>query len=104
MRDFYGTMAQVLPVVLLALVWESKYFDELASRPRAARFWTLQRVRVYALMVVTAILADLSVCALVLAGAIPDSVGLRAGVVAGLLLGIASLLFRIFVHVINATR
>ncbi|MEV0619505.1 hypothetical protein AB0I81_39730 [Nonomuraea sp. NPDC050404] len=104
MRDFYATVAQVLPVVLLALVWDSKYFDGLSARQRNVRFWTLERVRNYALTVATVIIADLAVCLLVLAGTVPDSAWLRGVVIAGAVLGLASLLFRIFATIIANTR
>ena len=104
MRDFYATVAQVLPVVVLALVWESKYFEGLSAQQRNARFWTLWRVRIYALTVATVIIGDLAVCLLVLSGAVPDSIWLRGFVIAGVFLGLASLLFRIFATIITSTR
>ncbi|MEV4566106.1 hypothetical protein AB0K12_20280 [Nonomuraea sp. NPDC049419] len=104
MRDFYATVAQVLPVVLLAFVWDSKYFDGLSERQRNVRFWTLERVRIYALSVATVIIADLAVCLLVLAGTVPDSAGLRGVVIAGVALGLVSLLYRILATIITNTR
>src|SRR5215813_9011978 len=108
MRDFYGTVAQVLPVVILALVWESRYFEVLRARPRATRendpingvrFWTLPRVRVYSLVVASAIIIDVAVCLLVLAGVIQDNGVLRGVVLAGVIIGLMNLLYRIWVHV-----
>ena len=113
MRDFYGTVAQVLPVVVLALVWESRYFEILRARPRltrqhdpeeGVRFWTLHRVRIYSLTVATAIILDIAVCLLVLAGLIGDSPALRVLISAGVALGLVSLLYRIWVHVLDATQ
>ncbi len=110
MRDFYGTVAQVLPVVVLALVWESRYFEILRARPRqqdpqeGVRFWTLHRVRIYSLTVATTIILDIAVCLLVLAGLIGDSPALRVLVSAGVALGLVSLLYRIWVHVLDATQ
>ncbi|MEU4508437.1 hypothetical protein AB0G05_02980 [Nonomuraea wenchangensis] len=104
MRDFYATVAQVLPVVLLALVWESKYFDGLSGQQRNARFWTLGRVRIYALTVAATIVGDLTLCLFVLAGTVPDSAWLRGVVIAGAVLALASLLFRTFATIITSTR
>jgi hypothetical protein len=113
MQDFYGTVAQVLPVVVLALVWESRYFEILRARPRLMRqqdlqdrdrFWTLHRVRIYSLTVATAIILDIAVCLLVLAGLIGDSPALRILVSTGVVLGLVSLLFRIWVHILDATQ
>jgi hypothetical protein len=111
-RDFYATVAQVLPVVLLALVWESRYFEILRESPRRTGqhsvgrvgFWTLRRVRVYSLTVATAIIVDVAACLMVLAGLIADSVALRGFVIAWVVLGLISLLYRIWVHVLDATR
>jgi hypothetical protein len=36
-RDFYSTAAQVLPVLLLALVWESQYLEAPPRQPRRLR-------------------------------------------------------------------
>jgi hypothetical protein len=104
MRDFYGTVAQVLPVVILALVWESRYFDLLRTQPRDhVRFWTLNKVRFYSLAVATIIIADITVCLMVLANVIHDNATLRALVVAGVILGLISLLYRIYVHILGST-
>jgi hypothetical protein len=112
-RDFYATVAQVLPVLLLALVWESRYLENLNQERRrlrrddpvnGVRFWTKPRVRKYALTVTTLVLADTALCVLVLAGTVPDSPALRGFVVAGLVLAAVSLLFRIWVEVLRATQ
>ena len=67
-RDLYETVAQVLPVLLLALVF------------------------------------DMGLCVLMLAGGVTDSVPLRAVVVTGVMLALVALLFRISVDVLDATR
>ncbi|MBC6458514.1 hypothetical protein [Actinomadura sp. HBU206391] len=112
-RDFYSTMAQVLPVLLLALVWESRYLENLPNEQRRLRrddpvngvlFWTKPRVRVYAISVATIVLAETGVCVLVLAGTIPDTLVLRGVVVAGLLLTLVSLLVRIWFQILRATE
>lgn len=113
MRDFYDTVAQVLPVLLLALVFDSGYLDRLRDQRRrlrrddsvaGVRFWTKPRVRAYALFVTLAVLVDIGLCVLTLAGGIGDSVALRVGVGGGVAVALASLLFRIGVHVLEATR
>lgn len=112
-RDFYATVAQVLPVLLLAFVFESRHLQRIRSERRrlrredpanGVRFWTKGRVRVYTLTVATVALGDTGLCALVLAGSVPDSVPLRAVVVVGLTLALATLLFRISVDILDATR
>ncbi|MGW2308578.1 hypothetical protein [Actinomadura luteofluorescens] len=113
MRDFYATMAQVLPVLLLALIWESRYLQELRGEDRVTRrddpangvrFWTKPRVRIYGFTAAGAIVVTTALCFLVLAGALHDGVWLRIAVMCGLALALASLLFRICVELIKATR
>jgi hypothetical protein len=112
-RDFYSTAAQVLPVLLLALVWESKYLDALPGQQRRLRrddpergvwFCTKSRVRVYALAVATLTLAGILICLLVLAGLLPDWTALGAVTVASLALTSVSLLYRIWSDIVDATR
>ncbi|MGW2151563.1 hypothetical protein ACWCOT_45195 [Nonomuraea bangladeshensis] len=111
-RDFYATVAQVLPVLLLAFVWDSRFLERLRTqrrhlRPRGSadgvRFWTKPRVRAYALTVATITIADLAVCILALAGAIPDSTVLRTLVAVGLILALITLLNRVWMDVLHAT-
>ncbi|MEU6366235.1 hypothetical protein ABZ876_10855 [Streptomyces sp. NPDC046931] len=112
-RDFYATVAQVLPVLLLALVFESRHLERIGGQRRrlrredpenGVRFWTKGRVRVYTLSVAVIVLGDVGLCVLVLAGSVPDSTPLRGFVVAGVILTLATLLFRISVDVVGATR
>lgn len=111
-RDFYATVAQVLPVLLLGLVFESRYLERLRTQPRRSRrqdsvagvrFWTTTRTRMYALLVSTVVLLDTGVCVLVLADVIPDSRPLRGVVIVGVALAGASLLFRIWIDILDAT-
>lgn len=111
-RDLYATIAQVLPVVLLALVWESRFLETLRGQQRlprsqdpehGVRFWTKPRVRIYGLSVATIITLDITACVLVLSGIIPDSHPLRGIVISGLVLALASLLTRIWFDVLRAT-
>lgn len=113
MRDFYSTMAQVFPVLMLALVWESSFLEQLRrharpprslDHPSGVKFWTKPRVRIWIIGIVVAATAELSLSVLVLAGALPDTVALRAVVLAGLGVVLASLLTRAIVDTLDATR
>jgi hypothetical protein len=111
-RDFYATMAQVLPVLLLALVWDSDYLRRLQKQNRAlrgsgtdgVRFWTKSRVRVYTVLVTAVLIGSIAVALLVLAGALADTAWLRGVLVVGLVMALATLFVRISADVINATR
>jgi uncharacterized BrkB/YihY/UPF0761 family membrane protein len=110
-EDFYTTMAQVLPVLLLALIWDSAYLEKLRSQrrvsrrvdPSGVRFWTMRRVRIYILFVAATVIFSIALVMLELARAIPDSVALRSLLVCGLLITLATVLTRIYFDVIAAT-
>jgi hypothetical protein len=111
-RDFYATLAQVLPVLLLALIWESRYLERLSGQARPSRrtdpangfWWTKRRVRIYALTIASVIVGELAIVLLVLAGLFGDSTVLRAILVVGVSGALASLLFRIVMDVVVATK
>jgi hypothetical protein len=74
-RDYYATVAQVLPVLLLALMSDSGYLERLPPRPRrlrrnepvgGVRFWTKPRVRAYALFLMSTVVVDTALCVLML--------------------------------------
>ena len=49
-RDFYATLAQVVPVLLLTIVWDRDWLADLPNRRRGSgpdevRFWTKSVVR-----------------------------------------------------------
>jgi hypothetical protein len=110
--DFYTTMAQVLPVLLLALVWDSNYLMRLRAQPRRSRredpggvlFWTKPRVRVYSLFVTAVLVAGIALSLLVLSGAVPDTAWLRGVLMGGLLLALMTLYTRIGSDIVVATR
>lgn len=110
-RDFYATMAQVLPLLLLALMWDSGYLHRLRHQrrpprrldPRGVRFWTKPRVRAYSLFVTGALVGGTGATVLVLAGLVPDSVPLRAALGVAALFALGTLAVRISVDVIAAT-
>jgi hypothetical protein len=109
--NFYPTLAQVLPVLLLALIWDSAYLTRLRRERRPLRrddpagvwFWTKPRVRVYILVVTGAAIMSIAIIMLVLTGLIPDSLGLRIALSTGLILLLATLAVRIGADVIRAT-
>lgn len=109
--NFYTSLAQVLPLLLLAFIWDSGFLVRLRRQrrlprkddPAGVRFWTKPRVRVYTLLVTTVVIASTAVTVLVLAGLIPDSDALRAALSAGLLLVLLTLFTRITVDVLWAT-
>ena len=102
--DFYGTTAQVIPVLLLALIWESGYLERLKKQDRSKyRFWRKPRVRVWGIFMALAALGAEAVMMLVLAdvverGTIPRWIGL---VGLGVLIG--SLVVRLITDVLDAT-
>jgi hypothetical protein len=109
--DFYSTLAQVLPVLLLAFIWDSGFLTRLRRQRRRSRqqhpagvwFWTKPRVRVYTLSVAGIVLGCLAVTVLVLGGLIPDSRALRIVLSAAFILVLLTLLTRITVDVMWAT-
>ena len=110
-RDFYTTLAQVLPVLILALMFDSGYLQRLRGQERRRRrddpagvpFWTKGRVRAYVLVVVTVAVVSTGVALLVLAGAMKDSAAIRWGLVAGSALVLGTLLTRVAIDVHQAT-
>jgi hypothetical protein len=111
-RDFYATMAQVFPVLLLAFVWESRFLERISHEARLTRrhdpsgvlFWTKPRVRVYLLLVTSVVVVNIMVCVGELAGLVPDRLVTRVFLIGGLALMLGTLMTRIAVDVISATR
>jgi hypothetical protein len=112
-RDFYATSAQVLPVLMLALLWESRFLERLRGQKRllrtedpvrGVRFWTKPRVRIYSIVVATTNIGGTGLAVAALAGLLRDQVALRAVVLGCLLLGLLTLLTRITVDVVDATH
>ncbi|SCF28377.1 hypothetical protein GA0070561_4969 [Micromonospora saelicesensis] len=110
-RDFYATLAQVLPVVLLAMLFDSRYLDVLArdhrpsrrEKPKGGYFWTKPRVRVYVLTVASLLMCEFLCVFLVLGGLIDDRAWLRGVLIGGLTLFLGTLLTRVWVAVVAAT-
>jgi hypothetical protein len=109
--DFYTTMAQVFPLLLLALIWDSSFLDRLRRQQRRLRrvdpegvwFWTKPRVRAFTLFVATLAVGLTGISLLELAGFIPNSLALRVVISCGLVLVLGALLTRIWIDVIAAT-
>ncbi|MEU5260617.1 hypothetical protein [Amycolatopsis sp. NPDC021455] len=112
MRDFYTTLAQVLPFLILAICWDSKYLDRLRDQDREGKkpgtnrgyFWRKSRVRIFGILVCSTTIAEIAVVFLVLVGAIADSAALRVVLLLGLFLVLGTLLTRLCVDVGDATR
>lgn len=110
--DFYSAMAQVLPVLLLAVVWDSRFLDRLGQERRPARkadgsrdwFWTKPKVRAYGWFVTAVIVLAIALTALVLAELLPDGPVPKFGVLAALVLTLGTLLTRLWVDIYRATE
>jgi len=105
-------MAQVFPMLMLALVWESRFLQRLQSSPRRHRsidpvsgvaFWTKPRVRVWTITVVGVCVAEIAMISLVLAGMLPDSGAMRGAVLAGLAVVLGTIITRAVVDIVDAT-
>lgn len=110
-ENFYATLAQVLPLLLLAFIWDSGFLARLRRQrrlprqvdPAGVRFWTKPRVRVYTLAVAGVEVVSTAVTMFVLGGLIPDSYPLRVALSGGLVLVLLTLLTRIVLDVLWAT-
>jgi hypothetical protein len=77
--EFYSTTAQVIPVLLLALGWDSGYLTKLErDEPRSARFWTKSRIRAWGTVMALVSLTGEAAMVLVLAGVRPADVVWKA--------------------------
>ncbi len=110
LADFYVAVGTVLPLLLLALIWDSRALERLKTEERKLKkdggnvlFWVKPRVRRYMLFVATVIVAALGLCILELAGFVPNSLALRLILVLAVALTLGSLITRIWVDVIAAT-
>ena len=110
--DFYVTVATILPVLLLALIWDSRSLENVRKQERKLRkvdavngvlFWTKRRFRLYTLFVATVIVIALGLCIFELGGAISNRLPLRVFLMAAVVLTLATLITRIWVDVIAAT-
>ncbi|WP_147442474.1 hypothetical protein [Micromonospora endolithica] len=101
----------MLPVLMLALLWESRFLERLRRQsrrprredPQGVRFWTKQRVRWYSSFVATTSVAGTATALLVLAGLLDDAAVVRVFVCACTLLTLATLLTRTLIDIAAAT-
>jgi len=109
--DFYSTLAQVLPLLLLALIWDSSYLERLRGQrrpsrrtdPDGVRFWTKPWVRAYILTIAGIVVTSTAVAVLELGRLIPDSYALRVVLSCGLAIVLGTVLYRIYYDVLAAT-
>lgn len=112
MRDFYATAANVIPILMLALIWESSFLERLRTQARPRRkdapdgvlFWTKRRVRVWTIFVMLVAAIELGLCLMVLGGFVDDGFTLRTVVIVGVACVLASLVTRAVVDTIEATK
>jgi hypothetical protein len=115
--DYYLAIASVMPILLLAFLWDSGYLRRLRSEKRTLRrlgapapghvpvlFWTKGRVRAYALFVAGMVLCGIAVAVLALGGMVPDVAAVRDTEAGILILELVSLFNRIAVDLVVATR
>jgi hypothetical protein len=102
--DFYATSAQVIPVLLRALVWESGYLTRLRAENRSSGFfWTKPRVRAWGLfMSVTAIGGEASAL-LVLADIAAPGLVTKGFSLLGMAALLGSLAVRLVSDILSAT-
>jgi hypothetical protein len=103
--EFYGTTAQVIPVLLLALTWETNYFDRLRTEDRSKKpVFTDCRVRWWSLFAVATALAGEATMVLVLADFLGSGAATKVLGVAGVAVLIASMTVRLFSEIWDATN
>jgi hypothetical protein len=102
--DFYVTTSQVIPILLLALIWDSGYLQRLRDPTRDVRFWKKRRVRVWVIFMSAAAIIGEGAMFLVLADVVsPGDAAKALGLVAlAVLLG--SLAVRVISDIVDATR
>ena len=101
--DFYDTTAQVIPILLLAIVWEGGYLERLNTRPDP-RFWTKTKVRWWVTSMSLAAVVGEATMMLVLAGSFSAGVGPK--VIGGIALAglLATILVRLIADIRGATK
>ncbi|MFD0899793.1 hypothetical protein [Actinomadura sediminis] len=111
--EFYTTLAQVFPVLLLALLWDSRYLERLREQERRSRdadpvdgvrFWTKGRVRAYTILLALLNITGLGVTVLALSGLYGDSAPLRTALAIILITSLLTLFVRVWGQVVWATR
>jgi IPT/TIG domain len=98
--DFYANAAQVLAILVLALIWDSKYFNKVRTGAFNNRqFWKPPKIRVYSTLVAVVAIGGIAVCLAFLSGLLTNSTQLRVGVRFAVALALITLLFRMITHI-----
>jgi len=98
--DFYANAAQVLAIVVLALIWDKKYFNKVRTGAfNNRRFWKPWLIRLYSTLFAIVAIGGMAVCLAFLSGLLSDSTPLRVGVRWGVALVLFTLLFRMFTRI-----
>jgi hypothetical protein len=101
--DLYSTAAQVIPVLLLALAWDSKYLDRLRDEPRESVFWRKPRVAIWSYFGTGAALLAEAVCLLVVSSVLDPGVVAKGLTLVGIGALIGSIWTRIYVDIHRGT-
>ena len=100
--DFYGNAAQVLAIVVLALVWDTKYFDKDHMEAFEGRLvWKPWLIKSYSTIVALATILSMALCLAVTAGWLSSSTLTRNLVSVGLGIALVSLLWRMIAHILG---
>lgn len=103
--DFYATTAQVIPVLLLALVFESGYFNRIKDEDRSNNaVFTKPVVRWWSLFMIAAALAGEAAMMLVLADIVDGGVVPKAFALTGVTALLGSMAVRLTVDIWDATK
>jgi hypothetical protein len=98
MTDFYMAVATVLPLLLLAIVWDSKYLSKLHNRTTAMKWFVL----VYGPVAVTYVVCAIALCVAVLGDVWKDATWTRWVIWVGLALAMFTLITRACSDIIEA--
>src|SRR4051794_32009965 len=103
--EFYATTAQVIPVLLLALTWESNYLNRVKKEDRRnKRVFTKGVVRWWSIFAVTVALLGEAMMVLVLANVVSSGDGAKSLGVSGVGVLIGSMIVRVFSEIWDATK
>jgi hypothetical protein len=98
--DFYANAAQVLAIVVLALIWDSKYFNKVRTGAFNNRLvWKPLPIRLYSTIVAVAAIGGIAVCLAFLSGWLTNSTPLRVGVRCAVACALVTLGFRMITHI-----
>ena len=98
--DFYGNTAQVLAIAVLALVWNSDYFEQLRNSAFSDRtIWKRVNIRLYSTLVALVIIVEIGLCLTVLSGLFTNTTIWQLTVGAGVAFALITLFFRMFTRI-----